>query len=77
MQVQGVIEVNASQDRIHIGLQEGDKKLQAGKADNRDQRDQSRKNAEYADAGDEGADESGEYLQQGVSRGHVGEQTQR
>src|SRR5471032_1779300 len=56
MQMDGVVEVQAGQDREDIGLQEGDQEFQAGEDDDESQRRPAAENAQHDD-------EAAEHLQ--------------
>src|SRR5471032_2923427 len=68
--VDGVVEIEAGQDREDIGLQEGDQQLEAGEGDDEGKRRPAGPDAQHDD-------EATEHLQHGVARQHVGEQSDR
>src|SRR5471030_190443 len=69
-QVDGVVEIQAGQDREDIGLQESDQELEAGEGDDEGKRRPAGIDAEHDD-------EAAEHLQHGVAGQHVGEQADR
>src|ERR1700722_42337 len=71
----GVVEIDAGEDREHIGLQERDQKLECCERNRERQRQHAAGPAERAERDPEHGDESGEYLQRDVAGQHVGEQT--
>src|SRR6266853_2029912 len=70
MEMDGVVEIEAGQDREHIGLQERDQQFQAGEHDDEGQRRPAADDAEHDH-------EAAEHLQHGVAGQHVGEQPDR
>src|SRR3954469_16023828 len=58
----GVVEVNAGQDRKHIGLQERNQQFESGQRDGEGQRQNTAGPAECAKRNAEHADETGEHL---------------
>src|SRR6266700_3728408 len=71
----GVVEVDAGQDRKHIGLQERDQQFERGERDSERQRQYAAEPAEGAERDAEHRDEAREHLQRDVASQHVGEQT--
>src|SRR5436190_5159448 len=70
VKMNGVVEIEAGQDREDIGLQESDQELEAGEDHDERQRRPAADDAEHDD-------EAAEHLQHGVARQHVGEQADR
>src|SRR3984893_18568775 len=66
MEMDGVVEIEAGQDREHVGLQEGDQQFQAGEHDDEGKRRPAADDAQHDD-------EAAEHLQHGVAGQHVGE----
>src|SRR5665647_2046628 len=71
----GVVEVDAGEDREHIGLQERDQKLKRGERNRERQRQHATSPADRAERDAEHCDETREHLQRDVAGQHVGEQT--
>src|SRR3954451_9911348 len=71
----GVVQVDAGQDRKHIGLQERDQNLESVQRDRERQRQHAADPAERAEREAEHGDEAREHLQRDVAGQHVGEQT--
>src|SRR5476651_1770330 len=69
-QVDGVVEIQAGQDREDIGLQESDQQFEAGEGDDEGKRRPAGPDAQHDD-------EAAEHLQHGVAGQHVGEQADR
>src|SRR6476646_9328080 len=70
MQMNGVVEIEAGQDREDIGLQESDQQLEAGEDHDEGERRPAAQDAHHHH-------EAAEHLQHGVARQHVGEQSDR
>src|SRR5476649_1097282 len=68
--VDGVVEIEAGEDREDIGLQESDQQFEAGEGDDEGKRRPAGPDAQHDD-------EAAEHLQHGVTRQHVGEQADR
>src|SRR5450759_3299076 len=71
----GVVEVDAGEDREHIGLQARDQKLKRGERNRARQRQHAASPADGAERGAEHRNEAGKHLQRDVAGQHVGEQT--
>src|ERR1700676_633907 len=71
----GVVEVDAGEDREHIGLQERDQQFERGQRNRECQRQHAAGPAEGAERDAEHRDEAGKHLQRDVAGQHVGEQT--
>src|SRR6187402_681187 len=71
----GVVEVDAGQDRKHVGLQERDQNLESIQRDRERQRQHAADPAKGAEREAEHGDEAREHLQRDVAGQHVGEQT--
>ena len=71
----GVVEVDAGEDREHVGLQECDQQFERGQRDGERQRQHTAEPAERAERDAEHGDEAREHLQRDVTSQHVGEQT--
>src|SRR5258705_8637344 len=71
----GVVEIDAGQDRKHGGLQESDQELQRGQCGGELQRQHAAGPAECAKRDAEHCDEAREHFQRDVAGQHVGEQT--
>src|SRR4051794_38751727 len=69
----GVVEIDAGQDREHVGLQERDQQLERGQRHHQRQRKRRAENAENAEAPEQ-RDEAREHLERDVAGQHVGEQ---
>src|SRR5712671_2719728 len=69
----GVVEIDAGQDREHIGLEERDQQFQRGQRDDQNERQRRAEDAEDAQAPEQ-RDEAREHLERDVARQHVGEQ---
>src|SRR6185369_11614572 len=70
MQMDGVVEIEAGQDREDIGLQESDQQLEAGEDHDESERRPAADDAEHHH-------EAAEHLEHGVACQHVGEQPDR
>src|SRR3990167_818226 len=70
MQVDGVVQIEAGQDREHVGLQERDQEFEAGEHDDEGKRRPAADDPQHDD-------EAAEHLQHGVAGQHVGEQADR
>src|SRR5262249_50394065 len=73
--VNRIVEIDASEDREDVGLQECDQGLQRKEDDDHREGQDAADPADSAEAGAEQDDEAGEHLQRDVSGQHVGEQT--
>src|SRR6185437_13246774 len=73
--VNGIVEIDASQDGEDVGLQECDQCLQRKKNDDHQERQHAADPADNAETGAKQYDEAGEDLQRNVACKHVGEQT--
>src|SRR6185312_15561449 len=72
----GVVEIDASQDGEHVGLQEGDQRLQRHQHDDhREWEDDAANPADHAHGGAQQDDKVAEDLERDVAGQHVGEQT--
>src|SRR5665213_3343998 len=71
----GVVEIDASEDREHVGLQERDQEFERAERDRERQRQDAAGPADGAERGAEHGDEAGKHLQRDVAGQHVGEQT--
>src|SRR6185437_14607960 len=72
--VNGIVEIDASQDGEDVGLQECDQRLQRKKNDDHQERKHASDPADDAKTRAKQNNEAGEYLQRNVARQHVGEQ---
>src|SRR6187549_470347 len=70
MQMNGVVEIEAGQDREHVGLQEGDQEFKAVEHDDEGERRPAAEDAEHHH-------EAAEHLQHGVAGQHVCKETDR
>src|SRR3954464_1119663 len=70
MQMDGVVEIEAGQDREDIGLQESDQQLEAGEDHDEGERRPAADDAQHHH-------EAAEHLEHGVAGQHVGEQSDR
>src|SRR5882757_2692891 len=70
----GVVEVDAGEDREHVGLQEGDQQFKRGQRDGERQRQHAAEPADRAERDAEHRNEAREHLQRNVAGQHVGEQ---
>src|SRR5881628_4215977 len=70
MQMNGVVEIEAGQDREDIGLQESDQQLEAGEDHDEGERRPAADDAQHHH-------EAAEHLEHGVAGQHVGEQSDR
>src|SRR5882757_9000085 len=70
VEMNGVVEIKAGQDREHVGLQERDQQFQAGEHHDEGKRRPAADDAQHDH-------EAAEHLQDGVARQHVGEQPDR
>src|SRR5512139_1332423 len=71
----GVVEVDAGQDRKHIGLQERDQKFERGQRDGKRQRHNDAETTDRAERYAEHSDEAREHHQRNVNDQNVGEKT--
>ena len=69
----GVVEIDAGQDRKHIGLQERDQQFERGQRDRECQRHHAADPAYGAERDAEHRDEAREHLQRDMAGQHVGE----
>src|SRR5579864_9461911 len=65
MEMDGVVEIEAGENREHVGLQEGDQQLEAGQRHDERKRRPAAQQAQHHD-------EAAEHLQHGVAGQHVG-----
>src|SRR5260370_37827098 len=70
MQMDGVVQIKAGQDREHVGLQERDQQFQAGEHDDEGKRRPAADDAQHDH-------EAAEHLQHGAAGQHVGEDPNR
>src|SRR6516164_2723537 len=73
--MKGVIEIDAGQDRKHVGLQERDQQVERDQRDGQRQRCQTPDPTEYAERGAEQGDEPRKHLDRDMTGQHVSEQT--
>src|SRR5215831_16520952 len=73
--MKGVVEIDAGQDRKHIGLQERDQDFEGIDRDRQRQRRHAADPADGPERDAEQRDEAREHLQRDVAGQHVGEQT--
>jgi hypothetical protein len=73
--MKGVIEIDAGQDRKHIGLQERDQQVERDQRDGQRQRHHAAYPTDCAERGTEKDDEAREYLERDMAREHVAKQT--
>src|SRR5476651_1464309 len=73
----GVVEVDAGEDREHIGLQERDQQLKRGQRDGERQRQHAADPADRAERDAKHCDEAREHLQRDMARQHVREKAYR
>src|SRR5437868_13154349 len=71
----GVVEVNAGEDRKHVGLQECNQKLERGQRYSEAQRQHAASPADRTKRGAEHRHKPGENLERDMAGQHVGEQT--
>src|SRR3954468_12393413 len=71
----GVVEIDAGEDREHVGLQERDQQFERRERDRERQRQHAAGPAQRAERDAEHGDEAREYLECDVAGQHVGEQT--
>src|SRR5262245_37141726 len=69
-EMDGVVEIEAGQDREHVGLQEGDQQFETRQHNDEDERRPTAQEAHHDH-------EAAEHLQHGVAGQHVGEQADR
>src|SRR6478735_10557585 len=70
MEMDGVVQIKAGQDREHVGLQEGDQQFEAGEHHDEGKRRPATDDTQHDH-------EAAEHLQHGVAGQHVGEQADR
>src|SRR6185312_11597422 len=73
--MKGVVEIDAGQDREHVGLQERDQQFERGQCDGERERQHAADPADGAERDAEHDDEAREHLQRDVASQHGGEQS--